>query len=112
MVLVLLSIVVCFALAFDYSKILVRRLMTLINLQRWPAAAQDVLSILHAAVTLEDIPTMPDELHNASAKEFTRMAYLLRAISEAERNFLYSELGDAAKVVRSLVSNESDCKPF
>jgi tetratricopeptide (TPR) repeat protein len=85
-------------------KTLRYRLMTLLDLQRWPAVALDVLRFgsLYTPYVAND--AIDAALKEAAGKEFAQMIISLRALTTKQRELLYAELGDEAAAVRSLVS--------
>jgi tetratricopeptide (TPR) repeat protein len=81
------------------------RLKILLDLRCWSDAALDVLAVIDLASTFLQSPEIPRELQQATVEERSQTILRLRALSDSERRLLFAELGDAAEVVSSLVSD-------
>ena len=78
--------------------------MTLLGLQRWPAAARDVSRFRSLYEPYIGSEAIDDRLKEGAGKEFAQMIASLRALATEQRELLYGELGDDAEAVRLLVS--------
>ena len=79
------------------------RFMTLLGLQRWPAAAADVLQILAWFNSYYNDESIDGSLRQAAAGKAVQMLIDVRALSDEQRGLLDAELGDQAAAVRSLI---------
>ena len=79
------------------------RLITLLKLKRWRAAAEEVLELTSRFTTYDSSEKVPVDLKKAAGEEFNQMISHLRAMSLEQRELLYAELGDKAAGIRSLV---------
>ncbi len=81
------------------------RLLTLLHLRRWQAAAADVsrfITLILPYVASDDIEA---GLKEAAEKQFAQMIGMLLALTEEQRERLYAELGVEALVVRVFISS-------
>jgi tetratricopeptide (TPR) repeat protein len=87
----------------ELLKTLRYRLETLLDLRRWPVAAQDVLRFRSLYQPYLDTKGIDDRLKEAAGKEFAKTITRLGALTNEQRELLYAELGDEAAAIRSLV---------
>jgi tetratricopeptide (TPR) repeat protein len=87
----------------ELLKTLRYRLMTLLGLERWAAAARDVLQFRSLFTSYVNDNVIDEGLKEAAREESAQMVSRLRTLSAEQRELLYAELGDDAAAVRSLV---------
>jgi tetratricopeptide (TPR) repeat protein len=75
------------------------RLLTLLDLRRWPEAAADVLRILSHALPVLQTEAPPESV----VRELASMTARLRQLSGEEREHVYAALGEWADTVRGWV---------
>ncbi len=80
------------------------RLMTLLDLERWPLAAKDVLWFLSMYEPYAGSDAIDDGLKHSATFEFAQMISRLHRLTTEQRELVYAELGEKAKMVRSHVS--------
>ena len=91
----------------ELLKTLRYRLMTLLDLKRWPAATQDVLAVRRIASPFLESPAITEGLKQAGVEEEAETFRLIRDLEAAQSNLLYAELGDDAESVQSFVESTS-----
>src|SRR6185369_13724046 len=79
------------------------RLMTLLQLQRWPAAAEEFMRFRALFTSYIEKDGIDDGLKEAARNEMDKMISELRELSSEQRELLYAELGNGAEPVRSLI---------
>jgi tetratricopeptide (TPR) repeat protein len=79
------------------------RFLTLLSMQRWPAAAGDVLQILSWFNSYYIDQSIDGSFRQAAAGKVVQMLIDVRALSDAQRGLLDAALGDKAAGVRSLI---------
>ncbi len=84
------------------------RLMTLLQLQLWPAAAGDIMEFLARFTSYIEREGIDEGLKEAARNEMVKMISELRALSSTQRELLYAELGAGGEPFRSLIDNADD----
>ena len=91
----------------DLLKYLRYRWMTLLDLQRWQEAAQDVSRFLSLYTPFAANAEIHDELQEKAKVEFDAMIRLLRRLSDEQRGLIYAALNaDEAAQAREAVNRE------
>jgi tetratricopeptide (TPR) repeat protein len=78
-------------------------LMTLLQLQLWPTAAEDILRFRALFIDYIEREGIDEGLKEAALNEMDKMISELRALSSEQRELLYGELGADGESVRSLI---------
>jgi tetratricopeptide (TPR) repeat protein len=91
----------------ELLKTLRCRLRILLDLQRWPTVAQDVLAVRRIASPFLESPAITEGLKQAGQEEVTETFRLVRNLDATQSDLLYAELGDDAERVRSFVESTS-----
>ena len=89
-------------------EILRYRLMTLLQLQRWPTAAGEFMRFRALFTNYIERKGIDKGLKEAARNEMDKIISELRALSSEQREFLYAELGASAGQVRSLIDEAED----
>ena len=87
----------------DLIEVLRYRLTSVIELQRWKAAGQDIGKIisLYSSYLLSE--TIEKSLKDAAKRQFDQTIVNVRELSPELREMLYAEMGEEAESIRSLV---------
>jgi tetratricopeptide (TPR) repeat protein len=89
----------------ELLKTLRYRLMTLVDLQRWPVAAQHLLEVWRIGSPFLESSAITEELKRIALIEMAETLRLVQGLDAAQSDLLYAELGDDAETVRSLVDS-------
>ncbi|HEX7720857.1 MAG TPA: tetratricopeptide repeat protein [Pyrinomonadaceae bacterium] len=96
----------------DLLKVLRYQLTIRLMLQRWPATAEDVRQFLSRFDLYLKNDSIDPSLKKATQQERVYLGAELRKMSPEQLELLYGELGDEAKVVKSLIEdNENSVSP-
>jgi tetratricopeptide (TPR) repeat protein len=85
------------------------RLMTLLQLERWPIAAGEFIRFRALFTNYIEREDLDEGLKEAVRNEIDEMISVLRELSSEQRELLYAEMGPDAEQVRSLIDNAEDC---
>ncbi len=84
------------------------RLMTLLDLELWPTAAEDIVRIRALVTKYIESESFDEGLKEAARKEMDETVSTLRELSSEQRELLYTELGADREQVQALVDQAEE----